>query len=175
MEYVRLQSAQIGTLLFMPVDWRLGVLADRTQTTLWLVLSFIISFLGSLLLRQNYYKFDDSLIFNIDFNSGSWVYCTFLVFAVMENGQIPLALTGTAVGLVSLKGYTPDIFAGPAMGYLLDNSQGEQGHQHVLDVCWRFFYRCCPLWYCTSTKQEGITELQLIDTFKTKLNSNPKT
>jgi hypothetical protein len=58
----------------MPVDWRLGVLADRTQTTLWLVLSFIISFLGSLLLRQNYYKFDDSLIFNIDFNSGSWVY-----------------------------------------------------------------------------------------------------
>jgi sugar phosphate permease len=87
-----------------------------------------------------------------------------------------LALTGTAVGLVSLQGYTPDIFAGPAMGYLLDNSQGEQGHQHVFG-CWPFFfYRCCRflVFFCF-TEQEGITELQLIDTFKTKLNSNPKT
>jgi hypothetical protein len=40
-------------------------------------------------------------------------------------------LTGTAVGLISLIGYTPDIFAGPAMGYLLDSSPGAEGHQHV--------------------------------------------
>ena len=56
-----------------------------------------------------------------------------LYFAVMERGQIPLILTGTAVGLISLIGYTPDIFAGPAMGYLLDNSPGAKGHQ---DVFW---------------------------------------
>ncbi len=54
-----------------------------------------------------------------------------LYFAVMERGQIPLVLTGTAVGLISLIGYTPDIFAGPAMGYLLENSPGAEGHQHV--------------------------------------------
>ncbi|MGB5414169.1 MAG: hypothetical protein WBN01_05970 [Polyangiales bacterium] len=54
-----------------------------------------------------------------------------LYFAVMERGQIPLPLTGTAVGLISLVGYTPDIFAGPAMGYLLDRSPGEAGHQQV--------------------------------------------
>ena len=54
-----------------------------------------------------------------------------LYFAVMEEGQIPLILTGTAVGLISLVGYTPDIFAGPAMGYLLENSPGAKGHQHV--------------------------------------------
>jgi len=42
-----------------------------------------------------------------------------------------LVLTGTAVGLISLIGYTPDIFAGPAMGFLLENSPGEVGHQHV--------------------------------------------
>jgi hypothetical protein len=41
-----------------------------------------------------------------------------------------LALTGTAVGLVSLTGYTPDIFAGPAMGYLLDNSPVSRGMAH---------------------------------------------
>jgi hypothetical protein len=54
-----------------------------------------------------------------------------LYFAVMESGQIPLVLTGTAVGLISIVGYTPDIFAGPTMGYLLDSSPGLVGHQHV--------------------------------------------
>jgi hypothetical protein len=54
-----------------------------------------------------------------------------LYFAVMERGQIPFVLTGTAVGMISLVGYTPDIFAGPLIGYLLDNSPGATGHQHV--------------------------------------------
>ena len=54
-----------------------------------------------------------------------------LYFAVMQKGKIPLILTGTAVGLVSLIGYTPDIFAGPVIGYLLDNSPGLKGFQQV--------------------------------------------
>ena len=54
-----------------------------------------------------------------------------LYFAVMQKGKIPLILTGTAVGLISLIGYTPDIFAGPAYGYLLDNDPGIKGHQNV--------------------------------------------
>lgn len=54
-----------------------------------------------------------------------------LYFAVMDSGQIPLVLTGTAVGLVSLVGYTPDIFAGPLIGYFLETSPGVIGHQHV--------------------------------------------
>ena len=49
----------------------------------------------------------------------------------MQEGRIPLVLTGTAVGLISLVGYTPDIFAGPAYGYLLDTYPGEQGHKYV--------------------------------------------
>jgi hypothetical protein len=49
----------------------------------------------------------------------------------MESGKIPLVHTGTTVGLISLVGYTPDIFAGPPIGFLLDNSPGETGHQHV--------------------------------------------
>jgi len=49
----------------------------------------------------------------------------------MEKGQIPLVLTGTAVGLISLVGYTPDIFIGPIIGYFLDESPGAVGHQQV--------------------------------------------
>ena len=39
-----------------------------------------------------------------------------LYFAVMEKGQIPLLLNGTAVGLISIIGYAPDIFSGPIIG-----------------------------------------------------------
>ncbi len=39
-------------------------------------------------------------------------------------------LTGTATGVVSVVGYTPDIFVSPVAGYLLDRSPGVLGHQH---------------------------------------------
>jgi hypothetical protein len=54
-----------------------------------------------------------------------------LYFAIMQEAKIPLAVTGTAAGIASLIGYTPDIFMGPIMGILLDNSPGPVGHQHV--------------------------------------------
>ena len=51
-------------------------------------------------------------------------------FALFGEGMIPAALTGSATGLVSQLGYTPDIFASPTAGYLLDRSPGIRGHQH---------------------------------------------
>jgi len=52
----------------------------------------------------------------------------------MQEGYIPLALTGTAVGLISVVGYTPDIFATPLIGYLLDQYPGMLGHQYVFMI-----------------------------------------
>jgi sugar phosphate permease len=43
-------------------------------------------------------------------------------------------LTGTAVGLVSVVGYTPDIFMGPINGYLTDTYPGALGHQYFFGV-----------------------------------------
>ena len=54
-----------------------------------------------------------------------------LYFAIMDEGRVPFEFTGTAVGLVSVIGYTPDVFMGPLMGILLDRSPGARGHQHV--------------------------------------------
>ena len=51
-------------------------------------------------------------------------------FALFEEASVPTALTGTAVGLVSVIGYTPDIFVAPLAGWLLDRSPGVAGHQH---------------------------------------------
>jgi Na+/melibiose symporter-like transporter len=52
-------------------------------------------------------------------------------FALLGEAPVPLAVTGSAIGLVSVIGYTPDVFMGPVMGYLLDRSPGALGHQHV--------------------------------------------
>jgi nitrate/nitrite transporter NarK len=136
MLYDQVQSAQVGTfLLFVRpvIGILIGILADRSQTTYWLVVGFIVSFLGALLFALGLVSDSAIALFFISILIvASGVYATrSLYFAVMDKGQIPLILTGTAVGLISLVGYTPDIFAGPAMGYLLDKSPGEKGHQHV--------------------------------------------
>ncbi len=54
-----------------------------------------------------------------------------LYYAIMEEGQVPFAYTGSAVGVVSVIGYTPDIFMGPLMGYLLDSAPRAAGHRNV--------------------------------------------
>ena len=51
--------------------------------------------------------------------------------ALLAEGAVPLAITGSAIGVVSFVGFTPDVFMGPLMGVLLDNSPGVLGHQHV--------------------------------------------
>ncbi len=53
-------------------------------------------------------------------------------FALFKEGGVPLAATGTAVGLVSFIGYTPDVFVHLVGGWLLDRSPGAQGHQHFV-------------------------------------------
>ncbi len=51
-------------------------------------------------------------------------------FALLQESAVPSRLTGAAVGLVSLVGYTPDIFFAAIAGRLLDAAPGAAGHQH---------------------------------------------
>jgi len=139
MLYDQVQSAQVGTfLLFVRplVGVVIGILADRSQTTYWLWISFIVSFIGALLFATGVISDSSTALFFISILVvATGVYAArSLYFAVMERGKIPLVLTGTAVGLISLIGYTPDIFAGPAMGYLLDANPGALGHQLVFGM-----------------------------------------
>ena len=53
-----------------------------------------------------------------------------LYYALLEEADIPAAVTGTAVGVVSVLGYSPDVFVSFAGGLLLDRSPGLAGHQH---------------------------------------------
>ena len=136
MLYDEVNAAQVGTfLLFVRpvVGVLIGVLADRSRPSLWLFISFIIAFVGSVIFASGLIEHTSWFIFLLSILIVAiGVYAArALYFAVMQSGKIPLVLTGTAVGLISLVGYTPDIFAGPAMGYLLDTNPGIVGHQHV--------------------------------------------
>ena len=51
-------------------------------------------------------------------------------FALLEETKIERLLTGTAVGLISVVGYTPDVFFNSIAGRILDASPGVVGFQH---------------------------------------------
>jgi len=55
-------------------------------------------------------------------------------FALLEETRVPAVLTGTAVGLVSLIGFTPDIFFAPVAGRLLDSAPGITGFHHFFSL-----------------------------------------
>ena len=136
MLYDEVESAQVGTFLqfLRPMTGILvGLIVDRFKITLWLVYSFAASVVGGILFATGIIAPSTTALFFLSVVIiAIGVYAArALYFAVMQEGRIPLVLTGTAVGMVSLIGYTPDIFAGPAYGYLLDSNPGEPGHQNV--------------------------------------------
>ena len=51
-------------------------------------------------------------------------------FALLEETKVSGKLTGTAVGLISVIGYTPDAFFNSLAGRILDASPGLKGYQH---------------------------------------------
>jgi len=136
MLYNEIESAKVGTFLqfLRPTTGiLLGLLVDRFRISLVLILSFVASIFGGVLFASGILEpsvtalfFLSVVIIAVGVYSARTLY-----FAVMQEGRIPLVLTGTAVGLISVIGYTPDIFAGPAYGYFLDEYPGREGHQYV--------------------------------------------
>ncbi len=53
-----------------------------------------------------------------------------IYFALLEENRTPPYLTGAAVGLVSLVGYTPEVFFAPITGRILDANPGADGFRH---------------------------------------------
>jgi MFS family permease len=137
MLYDQVESAQVGTFLqfLRPTTGIiLGLIVDRFRISLVLIFSFIACIIGGILFATGIIAPSTTALFFISIVIiAAGVYSArALYFAVMQEGKIPLILTGTAVGLISLVGYTPDIFAGPAYGYLLEAHKGDEiGHQNV--------------------------------------------
>ena len=136
MGYDEVNSANIGSLqLYLrPIAcFAIGFLADKTNGISWIIKGFFVMLTGSVLFASGILVADQYILFFISLiilALGTYAIRA-LYFAILKEGDISLALTGTAVGVISLSGYTPDIFAGPLMGYFLDKFPGVEGHQYV--------------------------------------------
>ncbi|AWX43129.1 Inner membrane protein YqcE [Flagellimonas maritima] len=136
MLYNEVKSAQVGTFLqfLRPTTGILvGLVVDRFRITFWLFLSLSLTAIGGVFFATGIIAPSTTALFfmSVVIIAVGVYAARALYFGVMQEGRIPLVLTGTAVGLISLVGYTPDIFAGPAYGYFLDKYPGAQGHQYV--------------------------------------------
>jgi len=69
------------------------------------------------------------VIFNVAISATFIFALRGIYFALLEEGGIPLALTGTAAGVASAIGFIPDIFMPVIGGYLLDAYPGITGYR----------------------------------------------
>jgi MFS family permease len=141
--YNELEAAQIGTLSFWmrPIAAvAVGFMADKLNSHVALLSSFTVVMAGSLVIATGILAPGVSwhLFVTIAATSAGIYGLRGLYFSTLGEAKVPFAYTGAAVGLVSFVGYTPDIFMGPLMGYLLDRSPGAIGHQHVFTVIFLF-------------------------------------
>jgi len=136
MLYDEVQAANVGSLqLYLRplVCFVIGFLADKTSGISWIIRGFFVILVGSVIFASGLIKSDLNILFFLSLiilATGTYAIRA-LYFSILQEGNISLALTGTAVGVISITGYTPDIFGGPLMGYYLDKYPGLLGHQYV--------------------------------------------
>lgn len=111
-----------------------GLLADRYGAVRLTMVSFVLLLAGSIFLASGHAMTAMLFLTAVVTASLGIFALRGLYYAVMREGKVPLAWTGTTVGIVSVLGYTPDVFMPPLMGHLLDASSGVPGHQHVFAV-----------------------------------------
>ena len=143
MGYDDVDAAQVGTVTFWVRPFAAviaGLIADRLSASKVILSGFVVMGTGTMLLASGIIKpgLEWLLMLSIIY-SGLGIYALRGVyFALTAEAKIPVAVTGTAIGIVSMIGFLPDVFFGPLMGYLLDASPGPDGHAHVFAVVGMF-------------------------------------
>ncbi len=139
MDYNEVESAKISTFLLYlrpSIAILIAIFLSKFKATIMLILSFIFTLIGSLFFSLKLISINQELLFLFSTTLlGIGIYSArTLYFSVMKRGNIPIHLTGTAVGFISIIGYTPDIFSGPLYGYFLDQYSGIKGQSIVFTI-----------------------------------------
>ena len=133
-QYDALQAAKLVTIAswIRPIVAVIaGFIADHTHPVKMLILSFSILLLSnlyfSLLMPEPHLAW--ILITNVMITCTAVFALRALYFSIFEYYQLPRAGTGSAVGLISVIGFLPDVFVLYTAGLLVDTYPGIQGHQ----------------------------------------------
>jgi len=135
-QFNEVAASQISTLTFWVRPFAAigaGILADRIRPSRLVFWSFGLLLAGqlSLAIKTPIPDHISPLLALLGFTSACIFALRGTYYALFEEGRIPLAATGTATGLISVIGYTPDIFVPPLTGWLIDAHPGAEGHQHA--------------------------------------------
>ncbi len=109
-----------------------GILADRLITSKIVKISFLLLLVSYALLSllSPFLSITNIIYGNLIFTFAAVYGIRGVYFALLEETNVSFHITGTAVGLISVIGFTPDIFFHSIAGRLLDASPGLKGHQH---------------------------------------------
>ncbi len=123
----------IRTYLFMLLAPVGGYLADKVfkSTSKWFMTAFTIlglMFIGVMNIPSTASPFFISVFTLLPGAVGLALYG--VLFSIVDEAKIPLAVTGTAVGIASITGYTPDLFMSAMFGTWLDN-YGNTGYTYI--------------------------------------------
>ena len=133
------EAASLGSLSFWvrPVAaLGAGLLADKVDGGRVILVCFIALVVGDLVIWSGALPTSSTMALYMAVLGTSVFFYALrgVYFALFEEARLPISLTGTAVGLVSVLGYTPDVFFGPLMGRLTDSAPGMLGHQRLFGV-----------------------------------------
>lgn len=134
-----LEAAQVTTVAFWTRPFAAlgaGFIGDRLGGVKTIMTCFILMAIGDLVIAAGLLdpELPWMLFMNVVITGAAVFGLRGLYFAIFDDAGVPPELTGTAVGLVSVIGYTPDIFIGPINGYLTDTYKGALGHQYFFGV-----------------------------------------
>lgn len=137
--YNDVDAAHIATISFWIRPFAAiaaGLLGDKILHSKVVIICFLIMMAGSLVVATGILAPNMGLMIILTLSTTSvGVYgLRGLYYALFQEAKLPVGITGSAAGLVSVIGYTPDVFMGPLMGIILDSNPGETGHQHLFMV-----------------------------------------
>jgi len=113
-----------------------GIAGDRIGSSKVISFGFLLLLAGfvSLLIVPGRIN----LLFLLIINSGLVYLAMYMIralyYALLEEGDIPLAISGTAVGLIATFGYTPEFFVPMVGGRLLDLFPGVAGYRYLFII-----------------------------------------
>ncbi len=113
-----------------------GLLGDYFLHSKMVMVCFVIMLIGSLVITTGILQpgMETFIILTLTSTSVGIYGLRGLYYALFQESKVPLLITGSAAGVVSIIGYTPDVFMGPLMGWVLDSYPGAIGHQYLFGI-----------------------------------------
>ena len=110
-----------------------GLIADRFDAARSIGVAFLVLAIVYIVLSMS--SVESTGVATILFNLGVSLFAVFslrgVYFALLQETRTPRYITGAAVGMISLLGYTPEIFFAPIAGRILDANPGPGGFMNL--------------------------------------------